>query len=300
VRAIILILLAVFSTACPSPRPDPLPGPSASPRPALQPIQGMRFGLTLESVDNLQATLESLRAMPFRPMVRIVFQCDSDAQPYMAAVPEIARVADVVGQFSDSTCTGTLSLDKYVTRLMKFMAVFPGVNIWETCNECNGTGPGWNVPNGEVFAEAATRAVRGLGKQALFTPYWNRPVCQDDNGNYLAWVHDKLSPYVKQNTDYVTTSVYGHDCKGNPSEPGYAELDKMVATLSAEFPNALVGVGEYGTPKASDKAAIMRHYLEYRNANPRYFFFGGYWYGSDDLVPKTNPLWSVFISQAIL
>lgn len=295
----LVIVLALVLAGCPSfrpdpgPTPDPLPTSSPVPRPSVQPIGGLKFGLTLDGIEDLDTTVEALRAMPFVPWVRIVFDYPDGPSTYVDAVKAIQQVAYVVGQFSDSDYTGKMTVDQYVARLRSYITAFPTIEVWEICNECNGVGPGWNVPNGEVYAEAALYEVKSRGKLALLTPYWNRPGCEDKNGNYLTWIKTKLSPFVELNTDFVTTSIYGMDCNDGP-EPSYAELDSMVDELAIEFPNALIGIGEYGAKRPADKERILRYYLGYRSPNPRYFFFGGYWYGAEDLVPKGSPLWNVF------
>lgn len=68
-------------------------------------------------------------------------------------------------------------------------------------------------------------------------------------------------------------------------------LDEIIAACAGLFPNAQLGIGEYG--KRGD-AAILQHYLRYVPANPRFIFAGLYWYGRQDLVPHTQPLWRVF------
>ena len=138
-------------------------------------------------------------------------------------------------------------------------------------------------------ADAATDVVKSAGKRALFTPYWNSPTCADKNGPYVAWVWDHISAAVMTRSDYVMPSFYCYECDG--PEPSYAELDGIVATFADLFPNAQIGIGEFG--KQGD-AAILAHYLNYRNANPRFILGGLYWYGAQDLVPKSQPLWSVF------
>ena len=86
-------------------------------------------------------------------------------------------------------------------------------------------------------------------------------------------------------------SIYGSDCDG--PEPSYAELDAIIASMTALFPHALVGIGEYGK---QGNTAILQYYMSYQNASPRYIFAGLYWYGTQDLVPKSQPLWQVFAS----
>ncbi len=244
------------------------------------------FGLTLDAVDQLPAIVDALKSLPRKPWVRIVFDYPRPPADYADAVRAIAPYAEIVGQPSDSTESGKMTVAQYRARFAAYVAGLPEIGIWETCNECNGD---WAGENTAAQADAATDVVKSAGKRALFTPYWNSPTCADKHGPYVAWVRDHISSAVMTQSDYVMPSIYGYECDG--PEPSYAELDGIVATLADLFPNAQVGIGEFG--KQGD-AAILAHYLNYRNANPRFILGGLYWYGAQDLVPKSQPLWSVF------
>lgn len=244
------------------------------------------FGLTLDSVADLPAIVDALKSLPRKPWVRIVFDYPLPPSDYIAAVQAIAPWAEIIGQPSDSSMTANLSVAAYRDRFASYVASLPEIAVWETCNECNSETAGANTA---AQADAATDVVKAAGKQALFTPYWNTPSCADANGPYVAWTRDHISTKVKTLSDYVMPSIYGVDCDG--PEPSYPELDDMVATFAEMFPNAQVGIGEFG--KRGD-AAVLQYYLNYRNANRRYIFGGLYWFGAQDLVPKSKPLWQVF------
>jgi hypothetical protein len=107
----------------------------------------------------------------------------------------------------------------------------------------------------------------------------------------VAWIQNNISTKVKTQSDYVTPSIYGVDCDG--PEPTYAALDSLVSTFATMFPNAQVGIGEFGV---QGNASILSYYMSYTNTNPRYIFAGLYWYGRQDLVPKATPLWNLFSS----
>ncbi len=247
---------------------------------------GLVYGMTLDAVDNLAAIVDALKSLPVKPWVRIVFDYPLQPSDYTAAVAAIAPYAVIVGQPSDSTYNAKMTVAEYRARFQAYVDQLPQINIWETCNECNGD---WLGPNASAQADAATDVVKSAGKKALFTPYWNTNTCADKNGPYVAWIAKNISAAVKTESDYVTPSIYGFDCDG--PEPAYAELDAMVQTFAAMFPNAQVGIGEYG--KQGD-ATILKYYLGYPNPNPRYVFAGLYWYGKQDFVPKTQPLWGIF------
>ena len=269
-----------------SPTPTPIVSPTPTPTPTPVPAAIKVYGLTLDSTSNLSAVVNSLKSLPQKPWVRIVFDYPSQPSDYAAAVAAIAPYATIVGQPSDSTYNSKMTVDQYRARFQAYVSQLPQITIWETCNECNGD---WLGANASAQADAATDVVKAAGKQALFTPYWNTNTCADANGPYVAWIQNKISTKVKTQSDYVMPSIYGFDCDG--PEPNYSELDKMVSTFATMFPNAKVGIGEYGK---QGSASIMSYYLNYNNANPRYIFAGLYWYGAQDLVPSTKPLWSTF------
>lgn len=303
-----LIFLAFFLAACPSPDPGPTPqptvtatagptgstgstGPTSTPTPTWTiPASGKKVvGFTIDSVDNVAAIVKSIQAMPAKPWVRIVFDYPQPASDYASAVAAISAVATVVGQPSDSTYAAKMSVAQYQARFQSYVSSLPQISIWETCNECNGD---WAGSNTAAQAEVATQVVKAAGKKALYVPYWNSATCADQHGPYIAWTQKNISAYVKSNTDYVMTSIYGMDCDG--AEPAYSELDSLVTTFVGMFPNAQVGIGEYGAAKAASKLVVMQHYLAYQNSNSHYLFFGGYWYGYQDLLDTNNVLWKTF------
>ena len=256
---------------------------------AVQPPQppGKVYGMTVDSVwGNLSQIVDALKSLPAKPWVRIVFDYPMQPSDYAAAVSAIAPYAVIVGQPSDSTYNAQMTVEQYRARFQAYVSQLPQIDIWETCNECNGD---WLGPNASAQADAATDVVKSAGKKAFFTPYWNTSSCADKHGPYVAWIEKNISTAVKTETDFVAPSIYGSDCDG--PEPTYADLDAVVQTFAAMFPNAQVGIGEYG--KQGD-VTILSYYLGYNNPNPRYIFAGLYWYGAQDLVPKSKPMWSTF------
>jgi hypothetical protein len=206
------------------------------------------YGFTLDSVTDIANIVDSLAKLPKRALVRIVFDYPEDPPAYADAVTKISAVADIVGQPSDSFYSAKLTVSQYRARFESYVSAFPSIGLWEACNECNGA---WGGPNTAAQAEAAFDVIKAHGKRVLFTPYWNTPSCADANGDYLQWTDQQISTKLKQGTDLVAVSIYGMDCTGN--EPSYAELDAMFSRLSTIFPNAQLGIGEYGASKAADK-----------------------------------------------
>ena len=264
----------------------PITTPDAGSQPPPSP-SGKVYGLTVDSVwGNVPDIVAALKTLPVKPWVRIVFDYPLQPSDYYPAVSEIAPYAVIVGQPSDSTYNAQMTVEQYRARFQAFVTGLPQINIWETCNECNGD---WLGANASAQADAATDVVKSAGKKAFFTPYWNTATCADAHGPYVAWIQKNISAAVKTESDYVMPSIYGSDCDG--PEPTYADLDAMVQTFATMFPNAQVGIGEYGK---QGSVTILQYYLGYNNANPRYIFAGLYWYGAQDLIPKTKPMWPVF------
>lgn len=287
-----LLMIAMLLTSCGLFKPKPpAPIPTGPLPPAVQP-SGVTRGLTLDSVAKLDAIVESLKAMPFKPMVRIVFDYPEEALSYKDAVQKISLVATIIGQPSDSEYAKQMTVQQYEDRFKEYVYTLPEIPIWETCNECNGDWAGENTPK---QAEVATKVVKGAGRKAMYIPYWNTEDCLDEHGEYKKWTQQNISTYVKQNTDYVAVSVYGMDCEGSP-EPSHAQLDKELDFFKVLFPNAHIGIGEYGADAARERIYnikredVMLHYLTYPRTG-----FGGYWYGAQHLVPKDSYMWNLFV-----
>jgi len=284
-KVIVILGLLIFMIGCPKPPPQP---PEPNPTPRTPPVFSNKIlGLTLDNTAKLSDIVSSLKAMPSKPWVRIVFDYPYPASDYKTAVTAISKVAVVVGQPSDSTYSAKMSVSQFEKRFKDYVDTLPEVDIWETCNECNGDWAGNNTP---AQTDKALALVKASGKKSMFVPYWNTPTCMDKHGEYKAWTQKNISSYVKNNTDYVMISIYGMDCDG--PEPTYAQMDSEIAYFKAIFPSAVVGIGEYGAKKSEDKEKIMQYYLKYPQLG-----FGGYWYGFQDLVPKTKTLWKTFITR---
>lgn len=269
-----LILLLLLACEKPQP-PVPLPPPH---HPVS--VSGVARGFTLDSVENLPLIISKIKELSWRPWVRIVFDYPEKPSAYREAVEQISKVAEIVGQPSDSVYSSKMTVAQYEQRFREYIEAFPQINIWESCNECNGD---WAGSDTLAQAEAATRLIKHYGKKAMFTPYWNTPTCADKHGDYYEWAVKNISAYVKAETDYVALSVYGYDCDG--PEPTYNKLNSELDRLQLLFPKSIVMVGEYGK---QGSMSIARHYLSY----PR-LGFGGYWFGYQ-AITKNPKDWEEF------
>lgn len=105
----------------------------------------------------------------------------------------------------------------------------------------------------------------------------------------FVWAESNVPADMRAGLDYVLVSFYEDDCEG--ISPDWQPVFNALADM---FPDAHLGIGECGTLMANQKANyIVRYYRDLAVTHPRYV--GGYfwWYGKQDFVPKTNPLWQV-------
>lgn len=278
----ILFLFLFFLLACTqqSKINTPAPLPVETPE-----ILSVDYGLTLDSVDqNLPAIITALKAMPRRPYVRLVFDYPRPAKDFIKAVDAISQIATIIGQPSDSEYNSKMTVDQYHQRFLDYVSNLPKIDIWEICNECNGD---WLGSNAIKQAEKALAVTIAYKKRSLYTAYWNTPNCADKHGEWFAWSKKNLTKFLKENVTHASLSVYGYDCDG--PEPTYQVLDTNLKNLQLLFPASIVMIGEFGKQGSE---SVMKHYLKYPKKG-----WGIYWFGRQDLVPMTNPLFKVFTGE---
>jgi hypothetical protein len=79
-------------------------------------------------------------------------------------------------------------------------------------------------------------------------------------------------------------------------EPSADQMRRIYSKLGSMFPNAALGVGEFGGSENAtpdERARILRHYLQLPKLHERDVFFGGYWFFHEDMVPAGTMLWNV-------
>lgn len=253
------------------------------------------YGLTLDSTEDLAETLDALRAFEKRVTTRIVFDEYIPASVYQEAVEKIRLYSDVMGELFDSEYIPLYSLEGYKQRVDEYLETLgDDVTLWEIGNEINGE---WTGDPQEVAEKTlyAYQAVKQKGYQTALTLYYN-----DYSDNEKCWLYpeekmrfwvDKyLDAELKENIDYLFVSYYEEDC--NDHRPSLEEWNEVFDDLGEKFPNAKLGFGEVGISDSSMKAAYLQHYYTMDINHSRYV--GGYfwWYGKQDMVPKTKPLWN--------
>lgn len=267
-----LLLLLLLLLACEKPQP---PTPAPNPTPVV--VGGVARGFTLEDTSDVPKIVSVIKSLGWRPWVRIVFHYPDKPSVYAHAVQEISKVAEIIGQPSDSVYSSKLTVNQFAARFKSYVDTFPQINIWETTNEanmCDNCNPVEHTKLIVAQADAALKIVKAAGKKAMFTPYWNTENCADKNGEYYEWTRKNISTFVKTETDYVALSIYGFDCDGG--EPSHTNIDSELDRFRVLFPSANVMVGEYGK---QGSVSVLKHYRDYPRVGA-----GLYWHGSQDII----------------
>jgi hypothetical protein len=245
------------------------------------------WGVTLDNPFNIDPTVDSLVRLPRRVTARVVFDENQAASSYVPLVPRIHAVADVMGEILDSQFVSRVTPAQYVARTREYLdALGDNVDVWEVGNEINGEWLG-TTPDVVAKMKGAYDLVKGRGKRTALTLYYNHGCFSAADHEMFAWAGANVPADMKAGLDWVLVSYYEDDCNGY--QPDWqAEFTR----LAAMFPSAQLGIGECGTVAQARKAAYLTRYYSMRIDNPRYI--GGYfwWYFSEDMVPRTAPLWA--------
>jgi hypothetical protein len=249
------------------------------------------YGLTLESMDAKEIMADSLKGLDVPIRTRIVFQRGYDEtfyRPYVEAI----RAADptkisIMGCFADSQHLKCYSVKEYRNRVKDFIGTCGEcIDWWECGNEINGNWLGDQVVE---KVQAAVVEVKAAGSTVVLTPYLSNPAQTEPEHVMQTWLR-KLPASIRQQTHYALVSFYDDDNLGYC--PDWNQIMKDIADV---FPDAKgIGIGECGTADPVKKLEFLRRYYTLKPSHRR--FMGGYfwWYGSDDFVPKSKPLWGEF------
>lgn len=242
------------------------------------------YGVTLDSTENLDTTVEVLRQLPERPTTRIVFDEYMPPENYTESIARINQTGNVMGELLDSLYVKEYSLEQYKARTRDYVNAFIGqVAIWEIGNEINGE---WvknpNEPRSAVAEKvaAAHDIVKASGGQTAITLYYNEGCFADPQHEMFRWSEEVLPERIKNEVDYVFISYYEEDC--NNLKPDWQSVFER---LNEEFPNSKLGFGEVGTRGSTQKKAdyLQRYYSIRPDVDN---FVGGYfwWYFKQDMV----------------
>lgn len=265
---------------------------SSSPVPQSAGKKEMMYGVTVNSVNNLTDTKESLVRMKRKPTVRIVFDEWEPVKHYTHAVKELHKVSHTMGEILDSYSMDEYGIKDYIDRVKEYAdGLGDDIDIWEIGNEVNGE---WNGSRRTVGAkiEAAYNYVKSSKRKTAITLYYNDGCYESRKHEMFAWTDRNIPDYMKMGLDYVFVSYYEDNC-GEPPD-----WQIVFDSLKSIFPNSKLGIGECGTKDKSAKEQMMKRYYGMSLQNPN--FIGGYfwWYYQKDCVPYTKQLWKV-MNEAI-
>ncbi len=256
------------------------------------------WGITIDDPrSNMAEIRDAIGSFDQQMTTRIVFDEWVPATAYRAAVDNIAAVSFTQGMLLDSYYVSEYSIADYLARADEYFREFgPVIDLWEVGNEVNGE---WLGDSRDVARKVigANRLAHSRGLKTAITLYWNGPYnggkpsefnCWEDPDHQMfKWVTDNLPASTRSNFDCVWVSYYEDDCLDlQPDWPAVFD------TLGLLFPHSALGIGECGTLfPARKESYIDRYYRDLDAAHPR--FAGGFfwWYGKQDFVPKSKPLW---------
>ncbi|MGE0870765.1 MAG: hypothetical protein AB7P03_19520 [Kofleriaceae bacterium] len=245
------------------------------------------YGVTIDSIDDLDDIVDSLAHLSRKPTTRIVFDENVPATDYTSATIAIHDVSHVMGELLDSFYVSDYSVEEYRDRAEEYFAELGDhVDIWEIGNEINGE---WLGDTKDVVAKmtAAYELAEQQGRATALTLYLNPDCWEDEDHEMFAWAGANVPPAMKQGLDYVFVSYYEDDC--NDFQPDW---NAVFAQLAVMFPTAKLGVGECGTDSAPHKAEFIERYYSLEVTEPRYIGGSFWWYFHQDMVPRTKPLWT--------
>ena len=251
------------------------------------------YGVTIDGINKLSATVTSLSKLCMKPTTRIVFDEWVPATNYQDAVNQIHNVSFIMGELCDSYYTKRYSLQQYTDKTNEYVNLLGSkVDIWEIGNEVNGE---WCGVISDVVAKinAAYNIVKAKNYKTELTLYYSKGCCVAKNEMFY-WVNKNLSTTMKNGLDYVLISYYEDDCSN--LQPNWQQV---FDSLHAIFPNSKIGMGECGTTKSTNKAAFINKYYKMNITTPKYV--GGYfwWYYRQDCSPYTKALWNT-LNTALL
>ena len=290
----------------------------ASLLPAFAQVSSPLHGITVDSVKNLPAIVDSISHLSQKMTTRIVFDPGKTPHDYRAATEAIHTVSYVMGQPVDSFWMKCFTVPQYLERTKQYVDTLSDlVDIWEIGNEINGDWtfgsthkckPKASVPStaaADVAAKmiAAYDYVKSKGKITELTLYYNKGCGEPEANEMFTWAEANIPDRMKQGLDYVLISYYEDDCHG--VQPEWSAVFRQLAKM---FPDSKIGFGECGAQKRKAPHEVKKQYVDryYRMQIDLPNFVGGcfWWYFRQDMVPykdsrqKVNPMWQT-LNEAI-
>jgi len=268
-------------------------------------------GVTIDDKNDIRSpkflpkVLDSLSHLSVKPTARIVYSPGNQKGPfaassYLDATHQIRSVAYVMGQPVDSFYMHCFTPSEHLARFKDYVDTLGStVDMWEVGNEINGEWlfgstrkcrPKASVPQTSQ-ADVVTKMVeaydyvKSQGKVTALTLYYNTPCRKPEANETFAWVNGNVPARMKTGLDYVLVSYYEVDCDGH--RPDWDSLFRHVAAI---FPNARLGISEFGwsNARSSDdvvKDLIARYYALHPDVG-NWVGGGFYWEFAIDMVPR--------------
>ncbi|HEX8794554.1 MAG TPA: hypothetical protein VF765_26595, partial [Polyangiaceae bacterium] len=188
----------------------------------------------------------------------------------------------------DSQFVVDIGVDAYRARTREYLdALGADVDVWEIGNEVNGE---WLGATSDVVRKisGAYDEAKGRGVRTALTLHYDEGCVDAPDHEMFAWAGAYVPPAMRDGLDQVLVSYYEDDCGGR--RPDWPAVFQRLARM---FPRAALGFGECGTARSAAKEQQLRLDYGTRIDEPR--FAGGFfwWYFSEDMIPKTRPLWGV-------
>ena len=280
------------------------------------PIHGVTADDTHDVRDSafLAQLLTSLSHLSVKPTVRIVYTPGNKkdyfpATSYLDATTQIRGVGYVMSQPVDSAYMKCFTPAEHLSRFKDYVTTLGKVvDIWELGNEINGE---WLFgetkecsPKASVISTSQADVItkmteaydylKSQGKVTALTLFYNTPDARPAANEMFTWVNANIPARMKTGLDYVLVSYYELDYGG--FKPDW---QSMVSQLAAIFPNAKLGISEFGwsntkAPDAVIKDIVTRYYAVHPNV-PNWVGGGFYWEFALDMVPydpASGSLWN--------
>lgn len=255
------------------------------------------WGVTVDNIQDSQLIFDSLKRMPKRPTVRVVFDEGMNPDYYRSAVTLFGSAADLMGEPIDSVQTKNLSTSQYRSRMALYMANLKDVvGLWEIGNEVNGDWCGDSKTVAAKVTGAYQEAKSRNLKTALTLFQSAEDAYRNTDRDLVTWSQKYLSAATRDGIDYVLISFYPLNERG--VHPNWNTIFSNLASL---YPNAKLGFGELGLAQADyslSKDTIRNAYLVQRYYGMRSpiadRYIGGYFWWSfrQDSVPAQTPIWN--------
>ena len=96
------------------------------------------YGLTLDSIEDIDQSVDALKSFSKRTTTRVVFD-EISAKEYTTALNKLLPYTDIMGELFDSEYINNYTIEEYQNRVDEYLdAHGDKVDIWEIGNEVNG------------------------------------------------------------------------------------------------------------------------------------------------------------------